>query len=172
MQKIRFDIGPRLGEFLNANLLQSETMVPILPSPPTHALSIRQPWAGLIAAGRKTIEVRTWTTQRRGWVYIHASKTIDTRRAAWQWVTASHASLCEPRGGLIAIVNFVNCISYRTPAEFASDITQHLNDVAWFQPNGLYGFQFTNVRVIPFRACGGQTFFFRVPQELATGSST
>lgn len=30
------------------------------------ALSIRQPWAGLIACGRKTVETRTWQTTYRG----------------------------------------------------------------------------------------------------------
>jgi len=35
------------------------------------ALSIRQPWAELILMGRKTIEVRTWTTDYRGPLVIH-----------------------------------------------------------------------------------------------------
>lgn len=30
------------------------------------ALSVREPWATLIANGRKTIELRTWTTDYRG----------------------------------------------------------------------------------------------------------
>lgn len=38
------------------------------------ALSIRQPWAWLIAAGWKDIENRTWRTQVRGRVLIHAGK--------------------------------------------------------------------------------------------------
>jgi hypothetical protein len=36
------------------------------------ALSVRQPWAELIIAGRKTIELRTWTTDRRGPLWLHA----------------------------------------------------------------------------------------------------
>ncbi|MFA6927000.1 MAG: ASCH domain-containing protein [Bacteroidales bacterium] len=38
------------------------------------ALSVRQPWASLIAIGRKTIEVRTWRTNYRGPLVICASK--------------------------------------------------------------------------------------------------
>lgn len=38
------------------------------------ALSVRQPWASLIASGRKTIEVRTWRTNYRGPLIICASK--------------------------------------------------------------------------------------------------
>lgn len=41
------------------------------------ALSIRQPWAELIASGVKTIETRTWKTKYRGDILICASKKID-----------------------------------------------------------------------------------------------
>ncbi len=37
------------------------------------ALSIKQPWATLIAHGIKDIENRTWKTKFRGRIYIHAS---------------------------------------------------------------------------------------------------
>ena len=37
------------------------------------ALSIKQPWASLIANGIKNIENRTWKTNFRGRIYIHAS---------------------------------------------------------------------------------------------------
>lgn len=36
------------------------------------ALTIRQPWASLIAAGVKTIETRSWSTKYRGRLAIHA----------------------------------------------------------------------------------------------------
>ena len=38
-------------------------------------LSIRQPWAWLICAGKKTIENRVWQTPYRGLIAIHASTT-------------------------------------------------------------------------------------------------
>jgi len=37
------------------------------------ALTIKQPWASLIAHGIKDIENRTWRTNFRGRIYIHAS---------------------------------------------------------------------------------------------------
>jgi hypothetical protein len=37
------------------------------------ALSVQQPWAELIISGRKSIEVRTWWTEYRGPLWIHAS---------------------------------------------------------------------------------------------------
>lgn len=37
------------------------------------ALTIKQPWAHLIALGIKDVENRTWRTHFRGRIYIHAS---------------------------------------------------------------------------------------------------
>lgn len=39
-------------------------------------LSVRQPWASLIASGRKTIELRSWGTKYRGPVLILAGSAI------------------------------------------------------------------------------------------------
>lgn len=39
------------------------------------ALTIRQPWASLIAHGVKTIETRSWSTEYRGPLAIHAGKS-------------------------------------------------------------------------------------------------
>lgn len=38
------------------------------------ALSIKQPWASLVAAGHKTVECRTWKTSYRGPILICSSK--------------------------------------------------------------------------------------------------
>ena len=40
-------------------------------------LTIRQPWATLIAEGLKGYEFRTWNTKYRGDLLIHAGKGID-----------------------------------------------------------------------------------------------
>lgn len=45
------------------------------------ALTIRQPWAWAIAAGHKPIENRSWTTDHRGEVAIHAGRRWDQRGA-------------------------------------------------------------------------------------------
>lgn len=42
-----------------------------------YALSVKQPWAELIARGDKRIEYRSWTTKHRGDLLIVASKTPD-----------------------------------------------------------------------------------------------
>lgn len=44
------------------------------------ALTIRQPWATLIARGAKTIETRSWSTKYRGPLAIHAGQSPRTWR--------------------------------------------------------------------------------------------
>ena len=41
------------------------------------AITIKQPFASLIAAGIKEYEFRTWKTNYRGEILIHAGKSID-----------------------------------------------------------------------------------------------
>ncbi len=43
--------------------------------PTYQTLSVKQPWAELIASGRKTIEMRTWRTSYRGELLIAASSS-------------------------------------------------------------------------------------------------
>jgi len=43
------------------------------------ALTVKNPWAWLIAQGIKDIENRTWRTNFRGRVYIHAAAVCDQR---------------------------------------------------------------------------------------------
>ncbi len=40
-------------------------------------LSVRQPWAWLIVSGYKNIENRSWKTDYRGELFIHAGKSFD-----------------------------------------------------------------------------------------------
>ena len=40
-------------------------------------LSLKQPFADLLALGEKIIELRKWNTKYRGKILVHASKNID-----------------------------------------------------------------------------------------------
>lgn len=73
------------------------------------ALSLTQPWATLVAIGAKKIETRSWRTNYRGSIAIHAAKGFPTAarqfsmtRAVWQ-VTALDRASDYPRGCVIAI---------------------------------------------------------------------
>jgi hypothetical protein len=65
-----------------------------------YALSLKQPWAALLASGRKTIEVRNWPTVRRGRILIHAARVSDERLEGWQLVPQDLLSLAQLTGGI------------------------------------------------------------------------
>lgn len=48
------------------------------------AITIKQPWATLIALGEKRFETRSWQTKYRGPIAIHAGKTIDKEYCEYQ----------------------------------------------------------------------------------------
>lgn len=62
-------------------------------------LTIRQPWASLIAVGAKTIETRGWSTKYRGSLAIHAGKAWPSRDLVrmGQWLTRSRWDYGEGR---------------------------------------------------------------------------
>jgi hypothetical protein len=41
------------------------------------AISIRQPWAELIISGKKSIEIRSWSTEYRGHFWVHTGRNSD-----------------------------------------------------------------------------------------------
>lgn len=130
---------------------------------PFVAISVRQPWAALLASGVKSIEIRSWPTRRRGRVLIHAGKLIDDRDEGWNRVDSPELKeLAAFRGGIIGVGDLVACKGYATARAFAADVELHLNDPGWFKPPRLYGFAFRNLKTVPFHPCVGQTLFFRV----------
>ena len=135
---------------------------------PTTALTIRQPWATLIISGGKNIENRTWRTHYRGPILIHAGlyddeaeteaamhlvrdRQIEVPAVPWMMTAeGSNASLLDwhdqPRGGIIGVVDLVDCVP--------------MHDSPWFI--GPWGFVLANPRPLPFFACRGKQGFFQV----------
>lgn len=58
-------------------------------------LSVKQPWANLIASGRKTIETRNWSTNYRGPILIVSSKTPAIAPAGYALAIATLRD-CRP----------------------------------------------------------------------------
>jgi hypothetical protein len=127
------------------------------------ALSVKQPWAALIVAGVKLVEVRTWATRRTGRILIHAGRLADERPEAWARLTTPELrAAAEQRGGIVGEAELAGCRHYDTAEAFAADASLHLNDPGWFAPPRLYGFEFRAARPLPFRRYAGFTMFFRV----------
>ncbi len=78
------------------------------------ALSIRQPWAHLIAAGLKDVENRGWSTGHRGPIAIHAAKLADRDAVIpTEQGRALIADAADRRalafGRIIAVAELVDC---------------------------------------------------------------
>lgn len=69
-------------------------------------ITIKQPFATLIAEGIKEYEFRTWKTKYRGEIFIHAGKGID-KKAMKKY---EHLSLEYPNGCILAKATITDCI--------------------------------------------------------------
>lgn len=60
-------------------------------------LSVRQPWAWLLCEGLKDVENRSWKTNYRGTLYIHAGKSFDLDALNWMFDRSlvTHAAALE-----------------------------------------------------------------------------
>ena len=90
-------------------------------------LSIRQPWAWLICSGFKNIENRTWKTDYRGKLFIHAGQSFDwdsydlLERIDGNFITACawHIGICvkkritmhkEEFGAIVGYADLTDCV--------------------------------------------------------------
>lgn len=109
-------------------------------------ITIKQPFASLIASGQKEYEFRTWKTAYRGDILIHAGKSVDNEAMG----RFSSFNLDCPLGCIIAKATLTDCIliDENVKKELASKngpvywgIT---SDPDW---NG-YGFKLENIQPI------------------------
>ncbi len=101
------------------------------------ALSLKQPWANLIASGQKTIETRKWGTDFRGDLLIVSSKSPKI----------------EPAGFALAIVELFDCRPMMLSDERAAMCEVYEHAVAWL---------FRNIRPVEPFAVKGQLGIFDV----------
>lgn len=69
------------------------------------AITLKQPWASLVAYGIKKYEFRTWKTNYRGKLLIHAGAGIDKDEMK-KYVDLG---IDFPKSKIIAIVDLVDC---------------------------------------------------------------
>lgn len=127
------------------------------------ALSFRQPWAELILQGRKTMDLRTYSTPYRGRIAVHAPQTIEA--AACQAYGLNPASL--DAGGIVGTVELVDVIPL-DEAAYQQRLDAHLSGRHWRE--GLYGWVLADPQRLPaFLPTPGRRNFFHVdlPHEPA-----
>ena len=109
-------------------------------------ITIKQPFATLIAKGLKEYEFRTWKTKYRGDILIHAGKGID-KRAMEKF---KYLNLDYPSGCIIAKANLTDCVfiddNIRKKLKEKNDkiYSSVIKHTDW---NG-YGFKLENIKEI------------------------
>lgn len=69
-------------------------------------ITLKQPWATLVAEGLKKYEFRSWKFNYRGMILIHAGKGVD-KEAIKKF---EHLNLNYPQSKIIAKVKILDCI--------------------------------------------------------------
>lgn len=104
------------------------------------ALSVRQPWASMIVWGLKTVEVRSWVTDYRGPVFVHAAKARDD-------YAIQRFELGDlPSGCLIGTVELVD-VELFDSSSWDRIADAHLQ-IGPFRP-GLYAWHLANPKPLP-----------------------
>jgi hypothetical protein len=83
------------------------------------ALSVKQPWANLIASGEKTIETRTWATDYRGELLIVSSRKPPI----------------EPAGHAVAVATVIDCRRMTKADEAAARCRVYPGAYSWVLAN-------------------------------------
>jgi activating signal cointegrator 1 len=146
------------------------------------ALSLWEPWGSLIAIGAKQIETRSWPTQHRGEIAIHAAQTWnDECDLAWHsepfGAVLLEAGLWEPTwkrpttlafGCILAVATLTHCVPTTAGSRASVEQKYGSNEVAFgnFAP-GRYGLVLKDVqRLATPVPCRGAQKLWSVPEDV------
>jgi hypothetical protein len=120
-------------------------------------LSIRQPWASFVVSGLKSVELRTWPTNYRGWMWIHAGKLFDAGAMEILGLSPEHFR----RGGLVGIAHLASCDVIETPQQWQTLRNEHRSPGS-FRP-GVYGWHFDDAIALTEKIeTRGQTLLYHL----------
>jgi len=129
------------------------------------ALSLKQPIAWLIANNYLLVDDRTWGTQHRGIILIHASKGLYQEYYDY---LKSNTDIPLPDqdkleyGGVIGIANLTLCCRPRElPADIRGEHRAHFNGVN----QAHFGFLFEKATPMPFMPCRGKLGIFEINMD-------
>ena len=123
------------------------------------AISLWQPWASGIQLKLKTWETRSWATQYRGDLAIHAAKVFGPdEREFWQEEYAlGRLPQHPPLGCVLCVVTLVDCLPTETARELINREEMRWGDYY----EGRFAWKLENLRVLvaPIPAKGMQGFW-------------
>lgn len=130
---------------------------------PMKAITIKQPFAELIASGAKRVENRSWQTHHRGVIAIHAGWGQD-----WMFKSAEFRLDADklPCGAIIAVAELIDCVHIDDSALHLA-ILPHLEFVRDHEhTHGPWCWVLASVRRLekPI-ACSGKQGLWNVPEE-------
>lgn len=126
-------------------------------------ISLKQPYAELLASGKKTIETRAWSTKFRGSFLIHASKTVDVEACEYYEIDMDRIA----RGAVIGKAVIYDVKKYPNSNEFALDKSKHLSLKKIVDNKNMYGFLIKDaIKFDDAVPCLGKMGFFDVVYEL------
>lgn len=109
-------------------------------------ITIKEPYATLIAEGYKEYEFRVWKTNYRGEVLIHASKNIDKENAE----RFKHLNLTYSPGKIICKANLTDCVL--VDESFSKKMLEKdevvYKNLSKKREKKLYGFKLENIEKI------------------------
>jgi hypothetical protein len=118
-------------------------------------LSARQPWASYLVSGLKSIELRTWRTVYRGWLWIHAGKQADLEAMQMLRLHGEDFSC----GGLAGLVKLEEIRLIDSERQWRSLQRDHLSPGHFHGP--CYGWQIADSLSLPdLIQCSGELGLF------------
>ena len=128
-------------------------------------ITVKQPFAALIAEGLKEYEFRTWKTHYRGEILIHTGKGVD-KEAMKRY---EHLGLSYPSGVLLAQATITDCVyidekmmdqlAKKDPLVYYGILHQD----SW---NG-YGFKLSNIRKVKPVSVNGKLGLWEYDGEIS-----
>lgn len=141
------------------------------------ALTLWQPWASAIALGVKTNETRSWRTEHRGLVAIHASgkgspgqRELGRNNPVWKHLRAAGCSLMFdelPFGAVVAVATITACVRLNASEMFEEKLEERERDCGDYRP-GRYAWELSDVTALknPVR-CPGARGLWTLPDDIA-----
>lgn len=138
-------------------------------------LTLWQPWASLVAIGAKNYETRSWKTDYRGPLAIHAAKrkpelppdVLAAKTMMDELAAADVVWAFLPTGSFVATCRLIDCFPVE---EFWSELHELENEQHFGNWSaGRFGWELSDIRLLdpPVKFSGSQGLWY-VPRDIET----
>jgi hypothetical protein len=136
-----------------------------IPSGIIKALSLKQPYAWLIANGYLLVDDRTWRTGYRGSILIHASKGIYEEYYDYLVAQTDIPLPSKDKLGYAGIVGIAQLILCARPDEIPPTLTREQRAHFSGVPLDGFGFLFKHAKPLTLMPCPGKLGIFEIDMD-------